>query len=38
MIIKFSDFDIRVFDANRDTGVTLMPWEPFIYENDLYSK
>ncbi|KRX03224.1 hypothetical protein PPERSA_09236 [Pseudocohnilembus persalinus] len=38
IVVRFSENDVRVFDANCDTGVTLMQWEQFIDENDLYTK
>lgn len=36
MIVRYSYSDVRVFDSNSDTGVTLDKWGPFIEENDLY--
>lgn len=38
VVVKFSKYDIRIFDANCDTGVSLLNWDQFIYENDLYMK
>ena len=38
MVVRFSRNDVRVFDSNCDTGVTLDHWDNFIEENDLYMK
>ena len=38
MIVRYSEKDLRVFDSNSDTGVTLMEWSKFIDENDLYTR
>ncbi|KRX02643.1 hypothetical protein PPERSA_11983 [Pseudocohnilembus persalinus] len=38
LVIKFSDVDVRIFDASVDQGVGLMDWDEFIDWNDLYSK
>ena len=37
-MFKDYDGDVFVFDSNADTGVTLLKWEDFIYQNDLYEK
>jgi hypothetical protein len=38
LVVKFNEYDVRIFDSNLDTGVTLLNWDIFIDENDLYSK
>ena len=38
IVVKFNECDLRIFDCNPDTGVSLDDWDNFIWENDLYSK
>jgi hypothetical protein len=36
--LRLANNDLRVFDSNIDTGVSLCEWRNFIHENDLYKK
>ena len=38
IVVRFSLNDVRIYDSNIDTGVTLLPWDIFIEENDLYCR
>lgn len=38
MVVRLGLNDLRIYDSNTDTGVSLVPWDIFIEENDLYCR
>lgn len=38
MIVKFSDNDVKIFEANADEGVKIYDWNEFHYKFNNYEK